>query len=124
MTTFLLLLLINPLLTPGAIRPLTLTEVCTTRWGTDSRHVSLGLKARVYKAYGIPVADRGLYVIDHKIPRDLAGADAFENLWPELRAPAHIKDTLEKKLHRDVCAPHPTITLEAAQQQMRVWAKD
>lgn len=116
-----ILLLVNPVLTPGAVRPLTREQVCATKWGTDSRHVSAALKARVYAAYGIPVAERGLYVVDHKIPRALAGADVFENLWAEKRTAAHAKDVFEVRLHREICKPNQTITLEAAQQFMRAW---
>ncbi len=118
---WLVALLVNPVLTPGAVRPLTREQVCAIRWGTDSRHVSPSLKARVFAAYGVPIVERGRYVVDHKIPRALAGADTFENLWPELRASAHFKDVWEVRLHREICKPSPTITLEAAQAWMRAW---
>lgn len=122
MIPLLLLMFVNPVLTPGAVRPLTLATICATKWGTDSRHVSASLKARVFVEYGIPLADRHLYVVDHKIPREIAGSDSILNLWPELIGPAHAKDKIENELHRAICAPNPTITLDAAQQRMRAWA--
>jgi hypothetical protein len=63
-------------------------------------------------------------VIDHLVPRELAGADVAANLWPQRRGPSHAKDHVEGALHRAVCAPHPTITLAAAQAQMRAWATE
>ncbi len=117
-----ILVFVNPAMTPGAVRGLPLATICATRWGTDSRHVSAALKARVFAAYGIPAKDRGLYLIDHLVPRELDGADVFENLWAEKRTSAHVKDVQENALHRAVCAPMPIIALAAAQQQMRQWA--
>ncbi len=112
-------LLVITALTPGAIRPLTTAQVCAIKWGTDSRHVSAAMKRGVFEAYGIPFADRGGYVIDHKIPRELAGSDVRANLWPQRYGAAHVKDVRENALHRSVCAG--TLTLAAAQQQMRHW---
>ncbi len=109
-------------LTPGAVRPLSLATVCATKWGLDVRHVSKAKKARVFTAYGIPVADRHLYVIDHLIPRELAGSDLESNLWPEVITPSYAKDHVEGALHRAICKPVPTITLHEAQEQMRRWS--
>lgn len=116
------LALVNHALTPGAVRPLTLATICTTKWGLDARHVDDALRARVFDAYGIPAAARRGYVIDHLVPRELGGADVFGNLWPELEAPSHRKDGRERALHNAVCATNPTITLEAAQNIMRAWS--
>lgn len=119
------LALVNPLKTPGAVRPLTVVEICGTRWGTDARHVRKSLRSRVYAAYGIPAARRSEYVVDHLIPRELGGADVFANLWPERKAAAKLKDRQENALHRAVCAsPDPLITLEAARQIMSSWSRE
>ncbi len=124
MIPLLLLALVNPALTPGAVRPLTLAQVCSIKWGTDSRHVSASLKARVFAEYGIPAKDRHLFIIDHLVPRELSGSDSILNLWPEQIRPAHLKDIQENALHRAVCAPVPILSLEAAQQRMRSWATE
>jgi hypothetical protein len=59
--------------------------------------------------------------IDHLISRELGGADAIENLWPEPFGTqpwnAVRKDRLENRLHKDVC--NGTITLEDAQREIR-----
>jgi hypothetical protein len=118
------LALVNPHLTPGAVRPLSVATICATRWGLDVRHVDASLRARVFAAYGIPANDRGLYVIDHLIPRELAGADVFANLWPERKEASRIKDRQENALHVALCAPAPLITLETAQERMRHWSSE
>lgn len=112
---------LNPAVTPGAVRPLTRSEVCAIHWGTDVRHVTPAMKRAVFAAYGIPLADRRRYVIDHLIPRELAGADEIANLWPQLLADSYVKDVSEGALHRAVCAPTPTLTLAEAQDRMRHW---
>ena len=54
--------------------------------------------------------------IDHLISRELGGADDVQNLWPEAYGTsqwnAHLKDKLENRLHKEVCAGH--ISLSAA----------
>lgn len=120
---FALLLLIvrDPSLTPGAVRPLSTARVCAIKWGRDVRHVDEAKRAIVFTAYGIPVDARAGLIIDHLIPRELAGDDVVANLWPQTEADSRVKDLTENALHRAVCAPHPTITLAAAQAQMRAW---
>jgi hypothetical protein len=94
----------DPVLTPGAVRALSHDAVCATRWGVDVRHVTRGMRRRVLAAYGVAWADRGQYVVDHLVPRELGGADTEANLWPQTPAEAYTKDRLEGALHRRVCA--------------------
>jgi hypothetical protein len=126
MTLFVLVLMLlqspapNARLTPGAVRPLSVTEVCSTRWGRDVRKVTQAMKQHVAAAYGVRWADHARYEFDHLIPRSLAGADDELNLWPQAWAlpyGAHQKDLLENELHRRVCAG--SMTLPAAQQAIR-----
>lgn len=120
----LLLAVPDPALTPGAVRPLTTAEVCATKWGLDRRHVTRRQRAHVFAAYAVPAADRRRYVIDHLIPRELAGADAILNLWAQpLTGPqnAHVKDREENRLHRAVCAG--SVTLAEAQRAMTAWGR-
>lgn len=72
------------------------------------------MKREVAAAYGIPASDWSLYVFDHLIPRELAGADLASNLWPEPRAEAKTKDKLERRLNRLTCAGK--MTLKQAQK--------
>ncbi len=116
----LIALLVNHLLTPGMVRPLTKEVICSTRWGTDSRHVTAAMKRRVFASYG--VVETRLYIIDHLIPRELGGADDVSNLWPEKIADAHVKDKQENLLHRQVCAG--TVTLREAQRRMAEWPRE
>lgn len=107
-------------LTPGLARGLTQATVCATRWGLDHRHVTEAMKRQVARRYGIPrstirAAGR-CCEFDHLIPRELAGADAVTNLWPQPWAEARKKDRLENWLHREVCAGR--LSLEAAQLQI------
>ena len=112
----------DPALTPGVVRPLTTTAICTTQWGRDRRHVTETMKRQVARAYGVPWAKHRLYEFDHLIPRELGGADDVGNLWPQILDPdARIKDREENRLHRAVCAG--TIDLTTAQQQMRTWGR-
>ena len=106
--------------TPGAIRPLTRTQVCSTKWGLDKRHVTLSMKKHVALAYGIPWSQHSRYEFDHLIPRELGGADLESNLWPqpyEGTFNAHQKDKLENFLHKSVC--EGKMTLEFAQESIR-----
>lgn len=106
----------DPTLTPGVVRPLSKAAICGTKWGKDRRHVTLAMKKQVFASYGIPWSQHAKFEVDHKLPRELGGADDVANLWPQPwagRWNAHLKDRLENKLHRLLCAG--TITLTDAQ---------
>lgn len=109
----------NPQWTPGAVRPLTPQQICQTRWGRDVRHVTMAMKRHVFRTYGIPWSRHAEFEVDHLVPRELGGADWVQNLWPQPRAEARMKDHEENRFHRDVCAG--TVTLEVAQQHFRAW---
>jgi hypothetical protein len=110
----------TPPLTPGAVRSLTKEQVCSTKWGTDRRHVSNPMRVHVFAAYGIPLTDRSRFEVDHLVPRSLGGADDILNLWPQPYEGvwnARQKDQLEVKLGKLVCAG--TLSLRIAQQAIR-----
>lgn len=114
----------NPALTPGAVRPLSVEQICETKWGADRRVVTEAMKIHVFAAYGIPLTDRTRYEVDHLVPRELGGADDLLNLWPQPwvgEGNAHVKDHEENRLHRSVCAG--AMTLTAAQRSMRTWGR-
>jgi len=110
--------------TPGVARPgLSKTKICSTKWGRDERHVTAAMKHQVFVLYGYsgyhdphcaPDAHGKTCEIDHLISRELGGADAVKNLWPEAYGStpwnAHLKDRLENRLHNEVCAGHITLT--------------
>jgi hypothetical protein len=119
----------NLALTPGAVHDIPLSQICNTKWGKDPRAVSAKMKSQAYASYGLKphegvcsLSPRGCEV-DHLISRELAGADVIENLWVQPYGGlynAALKDRLENKLHKLVCAAKPTITVEEAQEILRV----
>lgn len=108
----------NHKLTPGVARTdLSFETICTTKWGKDVRHVTEKMKKDVCKAYGITSGCPGpKYEIDHLISRELGGADDEKNLWPQPIDQARIKDVVETRTHKKVCAK--TIPLRVAQSQI------
>lgn len=110
--------------TPGVARTdLTKAKICSTKWGKDERHVTNAMKQQVFALYGytgyddphcVPDAHGKTCEIDHLISRELGGADVTENLWPEAYGTtpwnAHLKDKLENRLHKEVCAGHISLT--------------
>lgn len=102
-------LLPDPTLTPGKVADPRL------RTFLSSQMVDL-----VFARYGIPVERRDEYRIDHLIPKELGGADAIENLWPQKKdvrpySPER-KDLLTRRMLA-LIASH-RITLQQAQQEM------
>ena len=82
-----------------------------------TRHTTNAEWAKVYRAYGIARGDPR-YVIDHRVPLELGGADVPANMWPEPRAGqrnAADKDRLERALRKAVCVWH-RVPLAAAQE--------
>ena len=107
---------------------LTQEAFCATKWGKDARHVTAGMKAQVFSAYGLtgnddpscaPDKHGRRFEIDHLISRELGGADEVGNLWPQCyNGPwgAAAKDRLENRLHKEMCAG--SITLQQAQDML------
>jgi len=115
--------------TPGVVRhDLTAEAICTTSWGKDRRFVTEKMKREVFAVYGLsgnddpscPLDKHGRrFEIDHIVSRELGGADDVRNLWPQCYAGkwgASLKDALENKLHREICAGR--ITLKQAQNML------
>ncbi|HEX9324566.1 MAG TPA: hypothetical protein VF913_20980 [Xanthobacteraceae bacterium] len=128
-------------LTPGVINEsLSLTKICSTKWGQDARAVTAKMKQDVIKAYHFRVSAcpltklKGKLVhrveIDHLISRDIGGADDTENLWPQCYEPtnkdkskqadgAHKKDRLEVELNKRICKAKATALLKQYQRKIR-----
>jgi hypothetical protein len=111
----------DPKLTPGvALSVQNEATVCTIKWGKDARHVTPAMKRQVFANYKIPYARHGEFEVDHLISRELGGADDVKNLWPQKWAGtwnAHMKDQLENRLHKMVCAGQ--LSLAQAQREIR-----
>jgi hypothetical protein len=120
----------DPLVTPGAVRALSLSKICSIKWGKDARHVTETMKRQVFENYGLSgnsdpscLADAsGRHCeIDHLISRELGGADDVKNLWPQPYGSspwnAVKKDRVENRLHKEVCAK--TISLKRARDEIK-----
>lgn len=109
----------NTHLTPGAVLPVTTTQICVPGYSKTVRNVPSGLKKLVFSTYAIrPSKD---FEVDHLISLELGGSNDRTNLWPEsyITQPwnAHTKDALENHLHGLVCSG--AISLQTAQTAIR-----
>jgi len=97
----------DPNLTPGATRRVTISDVCSNAQEEVVAEVSSSLRQEVFREYGIGSTQPDDYEVDYLIAPGLGGAEDIHNLWPEPYTSrawnAHIKDTLEERLHQLVC---------------------
>lgn len=113
---------------PGALDPsLTRDVLCSATFRTGSvRAVTTSMKHAVEVEYGMAPRSYGRTIeIDHIVSLELGGSNDIANLYPEPgsgTANYHVKDALENRLHRLVCAG--TITLNSAQRDIASdWTK-
>ena len=128
--------------TPGAVAITDTNTVCTTKWSKDERAVTAAMKKNVYALYGT-AANQGVCKqtkhltkdgkvvwkgceVDHRVSREVGGADQIENLWPQPylasgKPGAYQKDKLENWLHQQVCVTHTMTLIEAQQALMGDW---
>ncbi len=110
----------DPMMTPGAVLPVTKEDICVPGYSKKVRNVPVSVKRKVYAAYGITSYKSGEYEIDHLISLQLGGSNSVKNLWPQsyLTQPwnAHVKDALENRLHSEVCKGN--IDLATAQHEI------
>ena len=98
----------DPECTPGAVFPdVTKGQTCVDGYTKTVRAVSVSLKKRVYREYGVPYPPPfGSYEADHFIPLTLGGNNDIANLFPEAAEPRpgfREKDLVENYLHEQVC---------------------
>jgi len=98
----------DPKLTPGDTFDVTAQDVCVPGYAKKVRAVPAWLKRQTYAEYGITQYKIGDYEVDHLIPLSLGGSNSIRNLWLEstktLPWNSYVKDALERKLHKLVCA--------------------
>jgi len=97
----------NVALTPGAVRNVSLAEVCVMPHEEVELDVPAPMRSAVFEEYGISGAHPADYEIDYLIAPGLGGAEDIHNLWPEPYSSAawnaRVKDSLEEYLHESVC---------------------
>jgi hypothetical protein len=110
----------NPLLTPGAIAPVSVEQICAAHNSTTTQPVPAALQRQVFREYGMSHARAADYEVDYLITPGLGGANDIRNLWPEPRFKAAwnaaAKDQLEDYLYHAVC--NGNIPLAAAQSDI------
>ena len=76
--------------------------------------MNLGLAKEMHLVAGVLGADReGQGELDHLVPLELGGSNDLSNLWVEAGHIPNPKDSVENRLHREVCSGK--ISLHAAQ---------
>ncbi len=108
----------DPKLSPGDVLTSDPKIVCVSGYTKTVRNVPQALKEQVYREYGITSRQSGEYEIDHLISLELGGSNSIRNLFPQsfktMPLNAHVKDSLENRLHDLACSGK--ITLAEAQQ--------
>jgi hypothetical protein len=96
-----------PVLTPGAVDPVTAEELCSGA-PRPAPQVPIAVRQQVLRAYRAETVPADAYELDYLITPELGGAGDPRNLWPQLYASAvwnaYVKDELEDLLPRLVCS--------------------
>lgn len=93
-------------LTPGAVLPIAVGELCDARAVENDPPVNPTLQQAVFKEYGLPNSSRIAYELDYLVTPALGGSGDIKNLWPQPYSStwnARVKDQLEDHLHELVC---------------------
>ena len=110
----------RPDLTPGAVRRVSVEEVCG-RSGSESRpRVAASVARQVFADYGADFRRAEEYELDFLITPELGGTADARNLWPQpygaTRWNAYVKDELEQLFQRLVC--DGTMDITTAQREI------
>jgi hypothetical protein len=106
----------DPRCTPGSFDPtMTRAKICAPGYRTSTYRPPSSQTSRakwyvVEPAYGQRNVSGEL---DHLVPLELGGSNDMTNFWVEAGKTPNPKDTVENRLHREVCAG--TISLHIAQ---------
>ncbi|MFC4453469.1 hypothetical protein [Deinococcus sonorensis] len=108
----------DPKLSPEDVLTTDTTLICQPGYNQTVRNVPQPLKEQIYREYGITHRESGEYEIDHIVSLELGGSNSALNLYPESFETqplnAHVKDTLENKLHALICSSQ--LDIRVAQQ--------
>jgi hypothetical protein len=100
-------------LTPGAVVPVAVNELCDVSSVDNDPPVDLTLQQAVFKEYGLPSSSQTAYELDYLITPALGGSGDIKNLWPQPYSStwnARVKDQLEDHLHELVCQGRVQLT--------------
>ncbi|MGC2660616.1 MAG: zf-HC2 domain-containing protein [Bryobacteraceae bacterium] len=93
-------------LTPGAVIPIAVDELCRTTAVDNDPPVNPTVQQAVFREYGLPNSSGTGYALDYLITPALGGSGDIKNLWPQPSSStwnARVKDQLEDHLHELVC---------------------
>lgn len=97
----------NKALTPGAIRSVALSDVCTEQREQTASLVPISVQRKIFQEYGMADAPTRDYELDYLVTPELGGSDDPRNLWPQPHSAtvwnSYVKDALEDRLHHLVC---------------------
>jgi hypothetical protein len=116
---------------PGAVFVgVSLATICTPGYSARVRNVGTAERGTIFHEYGLPFRSYGrAYEVDHIVSLELGGSNDSANLYPEAATPVpgyHVKDRLENRLHRLVCAgqlPLGTVQRDIARDWVALYAK-
>ena len=110
----------RPDLTPGAVRRVSVEEVCGRDQFPSRPAVAASVARRVFEDYGADYRRAEEYELDFLITPELGGTADARNLWPQpygsTRWNAYVKDELEQLFRRLVC--EGAIDISTAQREM------
>lgn len=110
----------RPDLTPGAVRRVSVEEVCGRDPSPSPPAVAASVARRVFEDYGADYRRAAEYELDFLITPELGGTADARNLWPQPYGATHwnayVKDELEQLFQRLVC--EGAIDISTAQREM------
>ena len=110
----------RPDLTPGAVRRVSVEEVCGRDESAALPPVAASVARQVFADYGADYRRAAEYELDFLITPELGGTADARNLWPQpygaTRWNAYAKDELEQLFQRLVC--DGAIDISTAQREM------
>ena len=110
----------RPDLTPGAVRRVSVEEVCGLDESVALPPVAASVARQVFADYGADYRRAAEYELDFLITPELGGTADARNLWPQpygaTRWNAYVKDELEQLFQRLVC--EGAIDISTAQREM------
>ncbi len=97
------------------VLPVTKDDVCTPGYSSHVRSVSSARKRQVFARDHVTYPSH--FVVDHRVPLSLGGANTLENLQAQTFFRAHQKDVAESAALKLVCAGR--LELRVAQDAFR-----